>query len=113
LLLESVVVAASVDGVDVGLEKGEVMAVLAFPYAEETAVPIDENCPFTALVVDASVPATPVLGVFSPPILRVGQIEDFIPGDVVHPTEHIATTTHSVSFNDLRMESEVSMFGMT
>jgi hypothetical protein len=109
-----VFVAASVDGVDCGVVNGEVMAVLAFPYAEETAVPIVENCPFTALVVDASVPATPAPGAASPPIVRVGQMDDFIPGDVVHPIVVVVrTTTQNVSFNGLRVDSLVSMFKMT
>lgn len=106
--------AASVDGVDGGVVNGEVMAVLALPYAEETAVPIVENCPFTAFVVDASVPATPAVGAASPPILRVGQMDDFIPGDVVHPIVVVVrTATQNVSLNGLRVASLVSMFNMT
>ena len=69
----------------VGALKGAVIAVLALPYAEVTAVPIEENCPFTALVVEASVPPTPGEVVTSEPTFWVGQIDDFTPGDVLHP----------------------------
>ena len=67
------------------------MAVLAFPYADETAVPIDENCPLTAWVVDAMEPVTPA-AVPAPVAnddadlsVRVGQMEARAPGVDVQP----------------------------
>lgn len=114
MLLESELVAESAGEVDVGVVNGDVMAVLAFPYADETAVPIVENCPFTAFVVDASDPATPAPGAASPPIFRVGQMDDFIPGEVVHPNVVIVRTTmQNLSIKGCRVESLVNMFGMT
>ena len=61
--------AASAGAVVGWFVKGEVIAVLAFPYAEDTAVPMDEIWPFIALVVDAKVPDTPAFVDASPPIL--------------------------------------------
>ena len=69
MFLGSAAEAAS-DGAVVGwFVNGEVIAVLAFPYAEETAVPTEEIWPFIALVVDAKVPDTPAFVDASPPIL--------------------------------------------
>ena len=70
-------------------ENGEVMAVFAFPYAEETAVPIDENWPLTACVVDAREPVTPVgepvANEVADPAVRVGQMDARAPGVAVQP----------------------------
>jgi len=74
----------SVDG-----ENGEVMAVFAFPYADETAVPIEENWPLTACVVDAREPVTPAVvpdaNDVADPAVRVGQMDVRDPGVEVQP----------------------------
>jgi len=73
---------------------GEVTAVLALPYADETAVPIDENWPLTVCAVDASVPETPFPAPeeseVGEPAVRVGQIEGRLPGVEVQPVNENA-----------------------
>lgn len=69
--------------------KGDEIAVFALPYADDTAVPMEENWPLTACVVDAIESVTPVAPVAIDevdPAVRVGQIDVRVPGVEVQPT---------------------------
>lgn len=68
---------------------GDEIAVLALPYADDTAVPMEENWPLTACAVDAIEPETPAAPVAMDdvaPAVRVGQIDVRVPGVDVQPT---------------------------